>query len=82
MLKSLGWCCLGKVDLRRVAGGAAKVLLVSLSCPLLLLRTHPRPFIASPLLFYFRGDESNQYSFWTAGGEPIFCLRSGVERAN
>jgi hypothetical protein len=39
MLKSLGRCCLGKVDLP-MAGGAAEVLMVSLSCPLPLLRTH------------------------------------------
>ena len=40
MLRSLGRCCLGKVDLP-MAGGAVEVLLVSLGCPLPLLRTHP-----------------------------------------
>ena len=41
MLRSLGRCCLGKVDLL-VAGGAAEMLLVPLiSCPLALLITHP-----------------------------------------
>ena len=40
MLRSLGRCCLGKVDLP-MAGGAAEVLLVSLNCPLPLLRLHP-----------------------------------------
>jgi len=55
-----------------MAGGAAEVLLVSLSCPLPLLRTHP-PSLASLLLFCFRGDGSNQYSIRrTAGGTPIF----------
>ena len=75
----MGRCCLGKVDLL-MAGGAAEVLLVSLSCPLPLLRTHPT-FVASLLRLCFRGDESNQYSIQTAGGKPMFCLRSGVERA-
>jgi hypothetical protein len=45
MLRFLGRCCLGKVDLL-VAGGAAEVLLVSLTCPLPLLRTHPPSFLA------------------------------------
>jgi hypothetical protein len=40
MLWSLGRCCLEKVDLL-MAGGAAEVLPVSLSCPLPLLRTRP-----------------------------------------
>jgi hypothetical protein len=40
MLRSLGRCCLGKVDLP-MAGGAAEVLLGSLNCPLPLLRFHP-----------------------------------------
>ena len=40
LLRSLGRCCLGLVALL-VAGGAAGLLLVSLSCPLLLRRTHP-----------------------------------------
>ena len=40
MLRSLGRCCLEKVDLL-MAGGAAEVLPVSLSCPLPLLRTRP-----------------------------------------
>jgi len=40
MLRSLGRCCLGKLNLL-VAGSAVEVLLVSLSCPLPLLRTHP-----------------------------------------
>ena len=40
MLRPLGWCCLGKVDLL-VAGGAAEVLPVPLNRPLPLLRIHP-----------------------------------------
>jgi hypothetical protein len=40
MLRSLGQCCLGKMDLL-MAGGAAEVLPVPLNCPLPLLRIHP-----------------------------------------
>jgi len=40
ILRSLGRCCLGKVDLL-MAGSAAEMLLVSFSCPLPLLRTRP-----------------------------------------
>jgi hypothetical protein len=40
LLRSLGRCCLRLVALL-VAGGAAGVLPVSLSCPLPLRRTHP-----------------------------------------
>jgi len=40
LLRSLGRCCLGLVALL-VAGGAAGVLRVSLSCPLPHRRTHP-----------------------------------------
>jgi len=50
MLRSLGRCCLGKVDLL-VAGGAAEVLLVSyIYIPQLPPATpkNPPPFIASP----------------------------------
>ena len=39
----LGRCCLEKVDLLVVAGGAVEVLPVSLSCPLPPLRTRPPP---------------------------------------
>jgi hypothetical protein len=41
MLRSLGRCCLERVDLLVAADGAVEVLLVSLSCPLPLLRTRP-----------------------------------------
>ena len=40
--ETLGRCCLAKVDLLVADGGAAEVLLVSLSCPLPLLE--PTPF--------------------------------------
>ena len=76
MLRSLGRCCLGSVDLL-MAGGAAEVLLVSLSCPLSLLRSNPPSFTASLLPFCFRGDGSNQYSIRTAGGVPIFVWEAG-----
>ena len=53
MLRSMGRCCLGKVDLL-MAGRAAEVLLVSLSCPLPLLRTHP-PSLLVCCIFVFAG---------------------------
>jgi len=76
MLRSLGQCCLGKVGLLMV-GGAAEVLLVSLTCPLPLLRTHPPPFIASLLFFCSYKDGSNQYSIRAAWGKPIFVWEAG-----
>jgi len=54
MLKSLGRCCLGNVDLLVAAGCAAEVLLVLLSCPLPLLRTHS-PSLLACCFFCFRG---------------------------
>ena len=75
VLRSLGRCCLGRVDLLVAAGGATEVLPFSLSCPLPLLRTHPT---SSLLLFCFSVGGSNQYSFWTAGGQTNFCLRGRV----
>ena len=48
ILRSLGRCCLGKVNLL-MAGGAAEMLLVSLSRPLPLLSSHP----PNLLLFLF-----------------------------
>ena len=70
LVRSLGQCCLEKVDLLVLAaGGAVGVLPVSLSCPLPILRTPPPPF-ASLLLVH--GDGSKQYSIRTAGGKPIF----------
>jgi hypothetical protein len=51
MLRYLGQCCLGKVNLLN-AGGAAEMLLVSLSFPLPLLAKNPPPLIASLLLFF------------------------------
>ena len=76
MLRSLGRCCLGKVDLL-MAGGAVEVLLVSLSCPLPATPKVPPLFIASLLLFCVHGDGSNQYSIRTAGGKPIFVWEAG-----
>ena len=62
MLRSLGRCCLEKVDLLLVAaGGAADVLPFSLSCLLPLLRTHP--LRCQSVAFCFRGDWSNQYTY-------------------
>ena len=44
MLRYLGGCCLEKVD-RLMAGGAVEVFLVSLNCPLPLLRTRLRSLL-------------------------------------
>ena len=52
MLRSSGLCCLGKVDLL-MAGGAADVLLSSLSCPLPLLRTQPPSIMLVRCFFIF-----------------------------
>jgi hypothetical protein len=51
MLRSLGRCCLGKVDLL-VAGGAAEVLPVPLNCPLPLLRTYPPSLLVCCFLVF------------------------------
>jgi len=64
MLRSLVRCCLEKLDLLVLAGGAAEVLPFSLSCPLPLLRTHP-PKLLVCCFFYSCGDGSNQYSIRT-----------------
>jgi len=77
MLRSLGRCCLGKVDLL-MAGVAAEMLLIFLNFPLPLLRTHPPSLL---VCCFFCGDANNQNSIRTAGGKTCFCLRSGVERA-
>ena len=68
MLRSLGWCCLEKVDLLVAAGGAVEVLPVSLSCPLPLLRAHP-PSLLVCCFFVFA--ETNTASE-RLGGKPIF----------
>jgi len=49
-----------------MAGGAVEMLLVSLSCPLPLLRIHPHP-----LLVFFCGDGSDHFSIWTAGVKSV-----------
>jgi len=83
MLRSSGLCCLGKVDLL-MAGGAADVLLSSLSCPLPLLRTQPPSIMLVRCFFIFV--ETGATS--TASGQLevnlylCICLRSGVERAS
>jgi len=51
MLRSLGRCCLGKVDLL-VAGGAAEVLPLPLSCPLPLIKTHPPSLLVCCFLVF------------------------------
>ena len=69
----------GKVDLLMAAGVAAEVLLVSLSCPLPLLRTHPPSLLVCCFLVLAGIGATN-----TASGRlevNLFCLRSGVERA-
>ena len=67
MLRSLGRCCLEKVDLLVAAGGAVEVLLVSLSCPLPLLGTQfPSLLVCCFFVFAEMGD------IRTAGGNPMF----------
>jgi hypothetical protein len=70
MLRSLGRCCLGLVALL-VAGGAARVLPVSLSCHLPLQRTHPPAVVCCCFLCFCR-DWSNHYNIWAAGGKSAF----------
>jgi hypothetical protein len=70
MLRSLGRCCLGKVDLL-MAGGAAEVHLVSLSVPPAIPTKNPPSFIASMFFFAEMG------SIRTAGGKPIFVWEAG-----
>jgi hypothetical protein len=72
MLRPLGWCCLGKVDLL-VAGGAAEVLPVPLNRPLPLLRIHPLSLLVVDM-----------GAINIASGQlevNLFCLRSGADRA-
>ena len=69
MLRSLGRCCLEKVDLLVAAGGARSALGLPRLPPATLKNL--LPFIASLLLFCFRGDGS-QYSIRTAEGKPMF----------
>ena len=52
MLRSLGRCCLGKVDLLVAVGDAVEVLPVSLSCPLPLLRTRPPSLLVCCFLVF------------------------------
>jgi len=67
MLRSLGRCCLGKVNLL-MAGGAVEVLPVSLSCPLYANPKIPPPFIASLLLLCYCVDVQK------CGSLVIVCL--------
>ena len=59
MLRCLGQCRLGKVDLL-VAGGAAEVLPVSLNCPLPLRRTHPPTLVCCFCVFAAMGVTSTK----------------------
>ena len=59
LLRSLGRCCLGLVDLL-VAGGAAEVLPVSLNCPLPLRRTHPPKLVCCFCVFAAMGVTSTK----------------------
>ena len=54
------------------AGGAAEVLLVSLNCPLPLLRTHLPLLLVCCFFVFAEIDGGNQYSIRTAGGKPSF----------
>ena len=56
-----------------MAGGAVKVLLVSLSCPLPLLRAHPPSWLVCCIfVFEDMGPVPSCDSILTAGGKPIF----------
>jgi len=53
--------CLGKVDLP-MAGGAVEVLLVSLNCPLPLLRTHPPSLLVCCFFVFSEMEATNTAS--------------------
>ena len=77
MLRSLGRCSLGKVDLP-MAGSAAEVLPASPNA-----HCHFKKFTPSNtslLLFCINGDWSNQYSIWT-GGKPVSVWDAGLKEA-
>jgi len=81
-LRSFGWCCLGKVD-PLMAGGAAAMPPVSLSCPLPLRGNHPTPlhsyFVVFCLLLFAEMEETSIAFEWL---EAIrFCLISREKRA-
>jgi hypothetical protein len=66
-LRSLGRCCLEKVDLLVAVGGAVDVLPVSLNYyPLPLPKTQP-PSLLVCCFFVF----AEMNSIWTAGGKPV-----------
>ena len=60
MLRFLGRCCVGKVDLP-VAGGAAEVLPVPLTRPLPLLKTHPPSLLVCCFLVSVRWEQPVQH---------------------
>jgi hypothetical protein len=68
MLRSLGRCYLGWVDLLM----AAQMLLVSLSYPLPLLRTHPPSLLVCWFLVFKQGDGSKQFSIRTGWEVNLF----------
>ena len=68
----------GKVNLL-MAGGAAELLPVSLSCPLPLRRTQPLPVFLCCFLFLRKWAQPEKHpDGWRL---TYFCLRTGVERA-
>ena len=68
----LGRCCLGKVDLL-MAGGAAEVPLISLSCRLPLLFTHPPSLLVRCFFVFAEMGATSTTS--RRLGKPIFsCI--------
>ena len=63
MLRSLGRCCLGKVDLL-VAGGAADVLPLPLDYPLPFLRIHPPSLLVCCFLVFVEMGATSTASGW------------------
>jgi hypothetical protein len=59
-----------------VAGGAARVLPVSLNCPLPLRRTHPLTLVCCVC---FCSNGSNQHKIWAGGGKSVFIWEAGWE---
>ena len=72
MLRSLGRCCLERVDLLVAADGAVEVLLVSLSCPLPLLRTRPPSLLVCCFFVFAKlGASSSASRLPDRGGMPV-----------
>ena len=69
----------GKVDLLMAAGVAAEVLLVSLSCSLPLLRTHPPSLLVCCFLVLAGMGATNTASGWLE--VPTACVPEGEKKS-